>query len=134
MDQATHDVEAPERARTLHGIPYGIRPVGRVEVQAAVGPLSVVVRGVRAKDALEVAPSSDELPVQALRTGRADPPLGEGVRSWSPEWDAEDVDSFGAEHLVERACVLPVAIADEEARLVELVLDGEVPGLLGDPG
>ena len=29
--------------------------------------------------------------------------LGEGVRSWSPEWGAEDVDFFGAEHLVERA-------------------------------
>jgi hypothetical protein len=37
MDQATHDVAAPERARTLHGISYGIRPVGRGEVQAAVG-------------------------------------------------------------------------------------------------
>jgi hypothetical protein len=71
MDQATHDVAAPGRARTLHGISYGIHPLGRVEVQAAVGPPSVVVRRVLAKDALEVAPPPDERPVQALRTGRA---------------------------------------------------------------
>jgi hypothetical protein len=98
-----------------------------------MGPAAVVVAGVGAQDSLEVPSAANERPVQALRSDRSDPSLGEGVGRRSPVRSLDDVDSFRAEDHVERPGELRVPIADEEARRLELTLDDQVPGLLGDP-
>jgi hypothetical protein len=87
------------------------------------------------QDALQVSPTEDEQPVQALAPRRPDPPLGVGVGARCPVRCADHAGAPGAEHVVERAGELGIAIADEhrrrEARLVQI--PGEVAGLLGHP-
>src|SRR2546427_193917 len=41
--------------------------------------------------------------------------------------------SFGPEHLVERSGELRVPVVGEEPDVLQPILDGEVPSLLGDP-
>lgn len=55
-----------------------------LEVESPMGPAAVVVAGVRAQDSLEVPSTAHKRPVQALRSDRSDPSLGEGVGSRSP--------------------------------------------------
>jgi hypothetical protein len=98
-----------------------------------MGPAAVVVAGVRPQDSLEVPSAANERPVQALRSDRSDPSLGEGVGPRSPVRSPDDVDSYRAEDLVERPGELRVPIADEEDRRLDLTLDDQVPGLLSDP-
>src|SRR5918995_1463734 len=58
-----------------------IRPrLRRLELKASVGPGPVVMNGVRSEHSLEVAAAEYQDPVQALRPGGADPPLGVSVR------------------------------------------------------
>jgi hypothetical protein len=107
-------------------------PVRGVEVESPMGPAAVVVAGVCAQDSFEVVSAAHKRPVQALRSDRSDPSLGEGVGSRSPVRGPDDVHSFRAEDLVERPG-RRVPIADEKAHRLELGLDNQVPGLLGDP-
>ena len=57
----------------------------RDERQRAMWPLRVVLGGVGAEHALELAAPDDQQPVQALRTQRTDEALRVGVRLWRPE-------------------------------------------------
>jgi hypothetical protein len=51
----------------------------RREGEPAMGPLAVVVRGVGPKGAIEVAPTEDERPVEALDPDGLDHPFGVGI-------------------------------------------------------
>jgi hypothetical protein len=104
------------------------------EVERAVRPLRVVVRDVDAQDALEVAAVEDEQPVEAFAAGGSDEALGDGVCLRRPRWRLDDADASAAARLVERAGVLAVAVADQQARALVGEIEAEVTRLLGDPG
>lgn len=76
--------------------------------------LSVVVVDVDAEHAFEVAAVEDQQPVETLATHRADKALRDRVRLWRPHGRLYDPDAFAAEHLVEGAAVLAVAVTDQE--------------------
>jgi len=75
-------------------------------------PLSVVVSRIGSKDALQVAATEHEHPVQALGPDRSHPPFGECVRLRGPDWRFDDVHSFGSEDLVEGTGELRVPVSD----------------------
>lgn len=116
MNEATQDVapshasEAGERSGRIR------RRVRRSEAEAAVRPARVVVGDVLAEDVLEVTPTENERPVQALPPDGSHPTLGEGVRSRRPEWDEDDPHAIGREDRIEAPRVLGVPIPDEEAK------------------
>src|SRR5919197_1525097 len=94
----------------------------------------LVVLGVRAEDALQVTPAEAEDVVEGLPWNSADPALRERVRSRSPNGCLYYIESLGPEHLVEGAGELRVWVSEQHAHVLETSGDGEVPGLLGDPG
>ena len=53
---------------------------------------------------------------QSSASRRADPALGDRVRSGTPRWRPADFRAFDREHGIEGGCGLGVAIADHEAR------------------
>lgn len=95
--------------------------------------LGVVVLDVDAEDPFEVAPVEDQQPVAALGAHGANETLGNGVRLWCADRGAHDPDLFAAQDLVERAAVLAVAVADQEADLLLGEAEAEVTRLLGHP-
>ncbi len=111
-----------------------IKPwIRRLEIKASMRPSGVVVRGVGAKYPLQVAEAQHQHPVQALRPDRADPPLGERVRSRGPDRGLDDSHALGAEHLIEGTGELGIPVADEELEAAKPLLDSQVSRLLGDP-
>ena len=80
-----------------------------------------------------MALSEDQSVVQTLPPHRSHEALGEGVCLRGADRRADDAHSLAAEHLIEGARVLGVAITDEEAGLGEAALDRQVAGLLGYP-
>ena len=82
---------------------------------------------------LEVPTTVDEDMVQALSPYGPYEPLGERVRPRCPDRRSDDPDALRSEHLVEPSRVLGVPVPQEEPNARQPVLDGEVPGLLGDP-
>ena len=101
---------------------------------SAVGPLVVVVLEVLAQDALEVALVADQEPVEALGADGADEALGVGVRDGRADRRLDDADPFAREHGVEGGGELAVAVSDQEPERGESRVQGEVAGLLGNPG
>ena len=79
-----------------------------------MGPLAVVVVDVDAEDAFEVTAVEDQQPVETLGAHSADEALGDRVRLRRPHRRLHDPDAFAAEHLVEGAAVLAVAVTDQE--------------------
>jgi hypothetical protein len=108
----------------------------RVQGDAAVRPGSVVMLDVELDHLLQVSPTEDEHPVQALRPDRAGPPLGEGVGLRCPDGRRDDLGPVGAEDLVEARGVLGVPVPDQEsdAQVPILKVKRDIPALLGDPG
>jgi len=96
-------------------------------------PLLRVMAHVDTEHPIEMPTSVDEDVVQAFRADGPHEPLGEGVGPWRPDRGADDPDFFHPEYLVERTRELRVAVVQEEPDPGEPLLDGEVPGLLGDP-
>src|SRR6266511_6298150 len=96
-------------------------------------PLLRVMAHVDAEHTIEMPSSVDEDVVQALRADGPHEPLGEGVGPWRQDGGADDPDFFRPEYLVERTRELRVPVVQEEPDRGEPLLDGEVPGLLGDP-
>jgi hypothetical protein len=82
---------------------------------------------------VEVAAVDDQQPVHAFGAGGSDEALGDGVCLRRPHGRLDDPDAAAAEHLVEGAAVLAVAVADQHARAVVGELEAEVARLLGDP-
>ena len=105
-----------------------------LELERAVRPVGVVVLDVDAQHALEVAAVEDQQPVEAVAADGADEALGDGVCLRCPHGRLDDPDAAGAEHLVERAAVLAVAVADQEAHALVREVEAEVACLLGHPG
>jgi protein gp37 len=105
------------------------------EAEGAMGPAAVVVLGVGPEGSIEMPPPLDERPVEALGPHRLDHPFRVGVGVRSPDRGADDPHSLRAEDSVKRATELRVPVADEEAdgARPSVEVQGEVPGLLGDP-
>ncbi len=76
--------------------------------------VGVVVVDVDAEHMLELPPTGDQDPVEAVAPGGAYPALGERVRLRCPERCADDLDAFAPEDLIESAAELAVAIVDQE--------------------
>ena len=85
---------------------------------------------------LQVATPDDQQPVQAFSSDRANPPLGVGVRVGRLDRRPGDLDTLGAEPVVEWAAELRVAVVEQEAQLLPLFAEHQQQGsgLLGDPG
>jgi hypothetical protein len=85
-------------------------------------PMPVVMAGIDAKHALELAPAEDEQPVEALATHAADPALGVGIRVRCLYGRTDHSHFFATEDVIEAAAKLGVAIVDQEAeRLLAIV-------------
>jgi hypothetical protein len=78
--------------------------------------MAVEVLDIDAQDVFELPAAGDEDSVEALASERADEALGVGVRARSLDRCSHDLDSLAAEHLVERAAELRVAIVDQNTR------------------
>ena len=83
MNHAAETVPPPdgsgERDSTRAGL--GVDHPRRAKCQASVRPLVVIVLHILGEDALKVAPTPDQRPVQAFLPGRPYPALGDGVGS-----------------------------------------------------
>src|SRR5215207_3428867 len=112
MDEATEAVTTADLAlgRSLPSL-VGFR---RPEFEGAMGSLAVVVVGVDAEHAFEVTAVEDQQPVETLGTHGANEALRDRVRLRRPHRRLHDPDAFAAEHLVERAAVLTVAVTNQE--------------------
>jgi hypothetical protein len=79
--------------------------------------------------------TQEQHPVQQLTTDRADPPLGEGVRSRRPHRRAQHPGPLGREDRVERGGELGFSISDEPPELADAVRQAheQVAGLLRHP-
>jgi hypothetical protein len=108
----------------------------RLEPEAAVRPMLVIVPDVVAKDCFEMTTAENERPVETLFTCGPYPPFRDRVRSRRSHRCLDHLDTFGGEHLVEAGGELCVAVPDEELKGPTLL--GEIPfkvaGNLGDKG
>ena len=105
----------------------------RDELEGAVGPLGVVVVDVDADDVFDVAAIQDQKPIETLGPDRSYEPFRDRVRSWCPDRCLHDPDALAAEHFVERARVLAVAVTDQDPCPLEQPGEAQVPSLLRDP-
>ncbi len=70
---------------------------------------------VNAEHMVELSPTDDQDPVEAVASYGADPALSERVRFRGPERRADDLDALAAKDLVEGAAEFAVAVVDQEA-------------------
>ena len=95
----------------------------------------VVVCDVLRQDLLEMTPTEDEEPIEALPAHGADETLGHRVRARRPSGRLDDPGALGTEDLVEAGRELRVPVPDQELYCSGAL--GEVPaqvaGLLGRP-
>jgi hypothetical protein len=84
--------------------------IRRLKLQSPVGAISVVVRDVHLEGPLQVPPAHDQS-VQTLGANGADPPFRVGVGVGSLQRRSEHLGTLGAEHVVEPATELGVAVA-----------------------
>ena len=104
-------------------------------LEGAVRPVLVVMQDVGREDVLELAAAEDQQPVEALAAQCPDPAFGVRPRLRRPYRRLDHPDTLGAEHLVEVAGELAVAVADEKPRTDALVIEvhGQVARPLGHP-
>src|SRR6266516_3689347 len=142
VEQAAETITAPQaikRNRLIGQRRFAYRRWLRERwalAERAVRPVRVVVRRVDLDDALELAAAEDQQPVEALAAQSADPALGVRSRPRCLHRRFDDTDAFEAEHLIEVARELAVAVADQEARPHPFVVEShqQVARLLGHPG
>jgi hypothetical protein len=89
---------------------------------------------VAAQDAVELALSEDQQPVQAFGPCSPHEAFGVRVRMRRADRRVDHLDRFAAEDLVGGGAELAVAVVDQEAHPLEQAGEAEVPRLLGDPG
>jgi hypothetical protein len=94
----------------------------------------VVVINELAQDLLEMAPTEDEEPIEALTADGAYEALGERIGTRRLNGRLDDSDAFGAEHLVETGGELRVSVPDEELHWSGALekIEDEVARLLSD--
>src|SRR5437016_5822201 len=111
------------------------RGLGRSQLERSVGALVVVRVDVLAEDSLELSPTDDEHPVEALLAQSADEALGVRVGVRCLDRRANDLDLLGPEDLVERCAELRIAVVDKDAHrpLPTAAVDHEVARLLSHP-
>ena len=95
---------------------------GRTLRECAVWPVRVVVLRVRLEDLVEVTASEDQDPVEAFAADAADPAFGVRPCFRRPHRRFDHANAIGAEDLVELACELAVAVADQNPRTTEAVV------------
>ena len=95
-----------------------------LEVGPAVRALVVVVLDELPENAVEVAFSADEHPVQALGPRCPDKAFGQSVRPRRPDRGADDPGAHRAHHLVKRPDELRIAVTNKEADGSRLVFQG----------
>jgi hypothetical protein len=91
--------------------------VGCASVEAAVGPVGVVVLEVVAQELFELSAVPDEGAVEELAAHGADPSFRVCVGDRGPRWRADDRRAAASEDLVERRDELAGAVADQEPDL-----------------
>jgi hypothetical protein len=116
------------------GVGGGSAGTGGWERERAMRPLRVVVVDEHAQNALEVSAVEDQQPVKTFGADSSDETFGDGGCLRRPYGRLDDPHATAAEHLVEGASVLAVAVADQEAHAVVGEVEAEVARLLGDPG
>jgi len=79
-----------------------------------MGALPVVVVDIGPQRAIEMPPTEDERPVEALDPDRLDHALGMGIRVRGPDRGANDPHPLRAEQRVEQAAELRVPVPDDE--------------------
>ena len=97
--------------------------------------MAVVVIGVDAEHAFEVATARDEEPVEAFASDGADEALCDRVRFRRSHRRLDHAEAFAGEDSIKVAGELAVAVADQEAKPARLLLErpGELASLLVDP-
>jgi hypothetical protein len=135
VEQTAEQVTAVHLGWVILGAGPGTSWVWRLQMQRPVRAVLVVVLHVDAQDPIQVALPDDQQPVQALDTNCPDPAFCVGVRVRRLHRRQQHLGAFGAEHVVEAAAELRVAVAQQEAHAASLLLQCEqqVAGLLGDP-
>jgi hypothetical protein len=102
-----------------------------------VWAVAVVVVGVDAEHAFEVAPTRDQEPVEAVGADGPHESLSDRVRFAGSHRCLDDADGFAGEDCVEVAGGLAVAVADQEPEPEPcrplLERPGEPARLLGNP-
>ena len=111
-----------ETVNTLDDVPTFEPAKGQVwdrlfEIDAAVRALPVVVGDELPQDALGMAFTADEHPIQALRPGCEHEPFGERVRAGRSKGCLDDAGTYRSHHLVKWPNELTVAVADQEPEL-----------------
>jgi len=109
VNEATEDLGSSQTHRI--GIAYQIRQSSQTSRRQrnqrslltlnTVGMVSLLVHEILGPDLIEVAPTENEEPVQALSAHGAHEVLGKGVRPRGSNRSFDDPDAFSAEHFVE---------------------------------
>jgi hypothetical protein len=101
-----------------------------------VGTMAVVVLDVAVEDAKKLPTPSDQEMVQALPAHGTDPALGDGVGVRRLDRGADDLGTEPVPEVIEGSGELAVTVADQEPDGGGLLIkrDGQVAGLLGNPG
>lgn len=102
-------------------------------LERAVRPVLVVVVDVVGHEPFELVLVPDEGAVEKFAADGPDPALGVGVSDRGADGCLEDLESFGAEDLIERVDELAAAVTYKGARTRELVgvSQEQVAGCLG---
>ena len=115
---------------------YSTEPALRSqELGSAVRPFRVVVIDVLLEHALQMAPATNDQPVQALATGAPHPALGVGVGLRSLQMSADHLQAIASQHLLESERELLVVVADHKLGWGAALLEfpRKVSRLLADP-
>lgn len=101
-----------------------------------MGTMAVVVLDVEVQDVKKLPPPGDQKVVQAFPAHGADPALGDGIGVRRLNRCEDDLGANRAPDVVEDAGELAVSVVDQESDDSGLLSerDGQVAGLLGDPG
>src|SRR5664280_3167190 len=101
-----------------------------------MGSPAVVVLGIGPQRLVEMPPTEDERPIEALGPHRLDHALGVGVGVRGPDRRADHPGTFRANDLVEPSAELRVPVSDEEPDRAHpsVEVQREVARLLGNPG
>jgi hypothetical protein len=91
------------------------RWIRRFQSERPVRTIGVVVGAIDPEDLLQVTSPDDQEPVETLGADRADPALRMGVRVGCLYRCQEHLRALGAEHIVEAAGELRVAVVEEIA-------------------
>ena len=110
MDQSAEAVPAHDLTRSHRGKGWERWWVRRQLQEALVRASLMIVAEELPKNALQVPGTEDEDVVQKLPPHRAHPALSEGIGSWSPNGQADDLHALTSEDLVESCGKLRVPV------------------------